>query len=59
MERRTKTKRPNPFIYYFFGFIVSFLSFAKRRVLFTYRTPDGREVHGSKVREELVKVKPP
>lgn len=59
MKRRTKTKRPNPFVYYLFGFIVSFLSFAKRQVLFTYRMPDGREVHGSKVREELVKVKPP
>ncbi len=56
---RRKIKRPNPFIYYFFGFIVSFLSFTKRQVRFTYRAPDGREVHGRKVREELLKFKPP
>ena len=59
MRRRIKTKRPNPFIYYFFGFIVSFLSFTKRQVLFTFRTTDGKEIHGRKVREELLKFKPP
>lgn len=59
MSKRTKTRRPNRFIYYFFGFIVSILSFSKRKVRYTFTCPNGKEVYGNQVKNELLKIKPP
>lgn len=57
--KRKKTKRPNKFIYYFFGYIVIIISYLLRKVKITYKCADGTILQGKYAKKALLEKKPP
>lgn len=56
---RKKTKRPNRFIYFVFGFIVILISMLFRKIRFIYKMPDGKVRTGKRAKLVLAGFKPP